>query len=62
MSTTYLEPLTETRADELFRMLREVQADDSKALALDKGGFVTGVVPVDTAAESHVLGDFDVHA
>jgi len=42
--------------------LREVQSDDSKALALDDSGFVTGVVPVDSAAETHLLGDFDVHA
>ncbi|MDA1052239.1 MAG: hypothetical protein O3C40_17415 [Planctomycetota bacterium] len=62
MSTTYLEPLTAARADELFRMMREVQSDDSKALALDESGFVTGVVPVDSAAETQLLGDFDVHS
>ena len=62
MATTYLEPLTDVRANELFRMLREVNGDPSKALELDRKGVVTGVVPVETKGETHVLGDFDVHA
>ena len=59
---TRLQPLDAERARRLVDWLRQSAADDRSGLALDEGGFVTGVVPADNTDAEHVLGDLDVHA
>jgi hypothetical protein len=43
-------------------MMREVQDDPAKGLAIDNRGCITAVVAVDDPDEKAILGDFDVHA
>lgn len=58
---TRLEPLAPERANRLFEMMQQAQAD-AKALALDDDGFVTELVDEDDPRERHLLRDLDVHA
>jgi hypothetical protein len=60
-SSTRLEPLSEERARELQRMLRDA-SEESAALALDDQGCVLAIVPASDAQAEHLLGDLDVHA
>ena len=60
-NATGLEPLAPERANRLFEMMQQAQAED-KALALDDDGFVTEIVDEDDPSERHVLRDLDVHA
>lgn len=60
--TTLLEPITRTRAEEVFHMLKTVGHNENKAIALDDKGYATGVVEVDDPRQEHLLGDLDVHA
>jgi len=59
---TRLEPISPHRARELDKMMREVQDDPAKGLAIDNRGCITAVVAVDDPDEKAILGDFDVHA
>jgi hypothetical protein len=59
---TCLEPLSTERAEELFGMLTEARDDESRAIALDDAGRVTGLVDVEHNAEEHLIADLDVHA
>jgi hypothetical protein len=43
-------------------MLKEVQNNSSKALALDERGHATGVVRLQDPEPDHLLSDLDVHA
>jgi len=61
-NVTKLEPLSETRARELLGMMRRIQHDPGKGLALDDRGRATGVVDLAESREKHLLGDLDVHA
>lgn len=61
-ATTQLEPITATRAEELFRLVKAAEEDDNKAIALDEEGFATRIVDVDDPRQKHLLGDLDVHA
>ena len=61
-NATRLEPLPTSRARELLGMLRSVQDDPARGLALDDRGRVTGVVDLAESREKHLLGDLDVHA
>ena len=61
-NTTIIEPITRTRAEELHKLLRDIQHAPDQGLALDRQGFVTGTVKSDAPQAEHILGDFDVHA
>jgi hypothetical protein len=61
-NATRLVPLAPERARELLGLMREAQAGDGRALALDAEGRVLGVVGADDPEAEHLLGDLDVHA
>lgn len=61
-TATRLHPLPEARARQLRELMREVQHDECRALALDSEGRVQGIVGADDTEVEHLLGDLDVHA
>ncbi len=60
--TTYLEPLSPARAQQLLELMQRASRDDGSALALDADGRVIGLVGASDEREEHLLGDLDVHA
>jgi hypothetical protein len=61
-TVTKLQPLPAARARELLGLMRSVQHDECRALALDSEGRVQGIVGSDNTDVEHMLGDLDVHA
>lgn len=61
-TVTKLKPIDIDRARDIDRMLREVQDNPAKGLAIDEEGCINSVVNLNDSDASSLLGDFDVHA